>query len=163
MPAVYVSIGSNIEREQNIRSAIKALEKHFAPLVTSSVYETAAEGFDGDPFYNLVVGFDAEGVADIDRLLHAIEEQHGRVRGQAKFSSRTLDLDLLLYGDSVLPDYDIPRAEINRYAFVLWPLAEIAPNVIHPQLQQPIALLWQQFQAQHTITRDAIHAVEFSC
>ena len=163
MPTVYVSIGSNVDRERNIRSSVKALKEYFPHLQISSVYETEAQGFDGDPFYNLVVGFDTEKSADeVIDLLRSIEHQHGRVRGQEKFSPRTLDLDLLLYGQQIFTDKDIPRAEITRYAFVLLPLVEIASEFIHPILNKPLRTVLVDFERDHKLTSAAIHAVEFA-
>lgn len=162
MAAVYVSIGSNIDREHNIRSAVKALKRYFEPITLSSVYETQAQGFDGDPFYNLVVGFDTPLSADdINNMLRRIENQHGRQRGEQKFSSRTLDLDLLLYADEVFVDKNIPRDEITRYAFVLLPLVEIAPDKIHPLLKKPLRVLWREFQVAHDVSNEAIHCIDF--
>lgn len=163
MPMVYVSIGSNIDRDHNIRSAVKALREEFHELIISPVYETAAQGFVGDPFYNLVVGFEtAHTVDEISAILRHIENRHGRQRGQEKFSSRTLDLDLLLYGESVFDDKDIPRQEINRYAFVLQPLAEIAPDCMHPRLNISLKSLWDEFKKNHQVTGSAICAIDFN-
>lgn len=161
MPQVFVSIGSNINREQNIRSAIKSLKGFYPQLLISSVYESEAEGFTGDPFYNLVVGFEAEDIETINKTLRTLENQHGRTRSEEKFSSRTLDLDLLLFGDEIFQHLDVPRAEITRYAFVLWPLVEIAPDVIHPQYHKSIAELWNQFQKQHSTALSTIKPVTF--
>jgi 2-amino-4-hydroxy-6-hydroxymethyldihydropteridine diphosphokinase len=159
---VYVSVGSNIDRERNIRAAVAALRQQFGCITLSSVYETQAQGFDGDPFYNLVVGFETPLSADvINSALHAIENRHGRQRGNQKFSARTLDLDLLLYGDEVMSDKNIPRDEITRYAFVLLPLVEIAPNVVHPQHKQPLRRLWDDFKVAHDVSNEAIHAIDF--
>jgi 2-amino-4-hydroxy-6-hydroxymethyldihydropteridine diphosphokinase len=162
MAAVYVSIGSNIDRERNVRAAVKALKQQFGHIILSSVYETRAQGFSGDPFLNLVVGFETRLSADdITRELHAIENLHGRRRGKQKFAARTLDLDLLLYGDEVMADKNIPRDEINRYAFVLLPLVEIAPNVVHPQYKQTMLGLWNDFKVAHDVSNEAIHAIDF--
>ncbi len=148
MPRGYISIGSNIEREKNIFSSLRALEKQFGKLHVSSIFETEPVGFTGDPFYNLVVGFDSElDVQAVAKILREIEMQHGRTRNSHKFSARTLDLDLLLYGDLILKEgrLQIPRDEITHYAFVLEPLAEIAPDLQHPVSKQRFADLWEKF------------------
>ena len=148
MSWVYISVGSNIEPAVNIRSAILDLRKHYPELVVSSVYESEAVGFDGDNFYNLVVGFEtAEDVRQVAQRLRSIEDGHARDRKGPKFSSRTIDLDLLLYDDVIINDdsLNIPRDEISKNAFVLWPLAEIAGGVVHPQFKQAIATMWQAF------------------
>jgi len=148
MPEVFLSIGSNIDRERHIPSALAELERRFGPLTASSTYETAAVGFEGPAFHNLVVAFATElPIAEIARILTEIEEMHGRTRQCHKFSSRTLDLDLLLYGDMVGEEgrHKLPRDEILRYAFVLEPLAEIAPDLKHPLADQRYADLWAAF------------------
>ena len=143
----WISIGSNLERERSVRGAIDALQAQFGDLVISPVYETAAVGFQGDPFYNLVVGIESErSVREINRVLRAIEDAHGRVRGPVKFAPRTLDLDLLTWGDAVgiVDDCELPRDEILKYPFVLAPLADVAPDERHPVVGQRYAELWQQ-------------------
>lgn len=149
MPRVYISIGSNIEREANLRAGIAALRACFGNLVVSSVYESQPVGFTGDDFYNLVVGFDTtQSVRNVNARLHDIERDHGRARNGQRFNSRTLDLDLLLYGDAVIHEHDLtlPRDEILRYAFVLCPLAEIAGDEKHPQNRMSYAALWHEFE-----------------
>lgn len=148
MPEIFLSIGSNIDRERNIASALAALERHFGPLVISSLYETEAVGFEGPPFYNLAAAFATDlPVQAVTEILATIEEQHGRARGSAKFSSRTLDIDLILYGDLVVSEdkLKLPRPEITRYAFVLEPLAEIAPDARHPVTGERYGDLWARF------------------
>ena len=155
MPTAYISIGSNINKEINIPSSLKALQSVFGDLVISKTYETEPICFEGDSFFNLVVGFQSGLPAkEVAKLLRQIELEHGRTREAQKFSSRTLDLDLILYGDQVISDgrLQIPRDEIERYAFVLEPLAEIAPNEKHPVNGQTYHTLWQNFIEQKTHT-----------
>lgn len=148
MPYGYVSVGSNINKEKYIRASLVALRQAFGPLNVSSIYESESVGFSGESFYNYVAGFNSDlDVKEIAKQLRQIELDNGRTRSCVKFSSRTLDLDLILYGDLVLSDgrLQIPRDEIERYAFVLEPLAEIAPGLKHPINQRTYAELWQNF------------------
>ncbi|WP_340120841.1 2-amino-4-hydroxy-6-hydroxymethyldihydropteridine diphosphokinase [Methylobacter svalbardensis] len=144
----YISIGSNIDKDKHIPASLSALEQVFGELTLSSIYETEAVGFIGDAFYNLVVGFDSDlEVKAVAKLLRQIELDNGRTRDSRKFAARTLDLDLILYGDLIINDgrLQIPRNEIEHYAFVLEPLAEIAPTLKHPVSQLSYAQLWEQF------------------
>ena len=148
MSRVYISIGSNVDAEKNIRAAIDALTQQFGSLTLSTVYKNSAIGFEGDDFLNLVVGLETEqSIPEFVESLHSIEAAQGRCRDVEKFSPRTLDIDLLLYGNDL---YDsttitIPRDEIVKYAFVLQPLAELIPEYIHPTENQTINSLWEQF------------------
>ncbi|ADE13251.1 2-amino-4-hydroxy-6-hydroxymethyldihydropteridine pyrophosphokinase [Nitrosococcus halophilus Nc 4] len=148
MARAYVSIGSNINRENNIRAGVDALRRRYGPLIISRVFESESVGFQGDNFYNLVVGFDTnEPPQTIAHALHEIERACGRKRGGPRFAPRALDLDLLLYNDLVIdePGLQIPRDDILNYAFVLQPLAEIAPRCHHPVLGKSYAELWATF------------------
>ena len=148
MPLCFISIGSNINRERNISSALDALQRAFGILKHSSIYESASEGFTGDAFYNLVSAFHCEKDADdIAQQLKNIETEHGRVRSTEKFSSRTLDIDLLLYGQQIIhtDNLTIPHKDILNYAFVLEPLVEIAPDQQHPVNKLNYAQLWSTF------------------
>jgi len=144
---VYVSVGSNIDRDHNIATALRLLEASFGELQRSSVYESEAVGFDSDPFYNLVVGFDTrDSPREIQDALHCIEEASGRIRTTG-LSARTLDLDLLLYDDLAIDEDGLvlPRTDISRYAFVLGPLAEIAGEQRHPASGERYADMWSAF------------------
>jgi 2-amino-4-hydroxy-6-hydroxymethyldihydropteridine diphosphokinase len=146
MPRCWLSIGSNQHREASLRGAVADLRAAFGDLVLSSVYESAAEGFSGAPFLNLVAGIQTElGVAAVDRILRGIEDAHGRVRGPEKFAPRTLDIDLLTYGDAVgtLDGRAFPRDEIFLYAFVLCPLAEVARDEPCPGTASTYGELWR--------------------
>ena len=148
MTTGFISIGSNIDRDIHIPSSLKSLREFFGPIVVSSLYETEAVGFVGDKFHNLVVKFDSElSAKEVAKLLRQIELEHGRSRESPKFSARTLDLDLILFGDQIISDgrLRIPRDEIERYAFVLEPLAEIAANGVHPISGRCYGELWSNF------------------
>lgn len=148
MPTGFISIGSNIDKEIHIPSSLVALKKQFGSIITSSLYETAAVGFEGDDFHNLIVQFESSMEAKpVAKLLRQIEIDHGRTRDSRKYAARTLDLDLILFGDQVINDgrLQIPRDEIEKYAFVLEPLAEIAPDFIHPVSKKSYKQLWNEF------------------
>ena len=132
MAEVFVGCGSNIEPEKHMRWALRELTTRFGPLKRSSVYRSAAHGFDGPDFLNMVVGFETAAPVDaVESALSALEAQCGRHSGE-RAGSRTLDLDLLLYGQRVDPAWRLPREDIDRYAFVRVPLIEIAPTLRHP-------------------------------
>jgi len=146
LPRIWLSLGSNQAREQSLRGAVRMLREAFGPLTLSAVYESDAVGFVGEPFLNLVAGAETDlPVETVQQRLRQIEDAHGRVRGGDKFCPRTLDIDLLTYGDLVRPDLDLPREEIVRHAFVLRPLAEVAPDERHPVLGRRYAELWAAF------------------
>ena len=148
MARIYISIGSNIEAKKNIRSAIQALQDHYGKLILSSVYESEAVGFEGDNFLNLVAGVNTdEDVHTVAATLRKIEDDNGRDRSGPRFSSRTVDLDLLLYDDLVLNEegLELPRDEITKNAFVLLPLEEIAPQLIHPVSGNTMCDHWMNF------------------
>ncbi len=148
MPRVFVSIGSNIDRINNIRGAVRELTAHYGVLTLSCVYESKAIGVKGENFYNLVVSFDtAKSIQQIKVTLFQIELLFGRTRQGNRFSSLTLDLNLLLYDDVVQHNDQIPlpHPDIERYAFVLAPLADIAPSLRHPQTGLAYAQMWAQF------------------
>lgn len=148
MAKIYISIGSNIDAENNIRLAIHALQEHYGKLILSSVYESEAVGFDGDNFLNLVASVKTdEDVHVVVASLRKIEDENGRDRSGPRFSSRTVDLDLLLYDDLILHEegLDIPRDEITKNAFVLLPLDEIASQLIHPVSGKTMCDHWLNF------------------
>lgn len=145
MAKVFVSVGSNVDREQHIALALDLLRARFGEIQQSSIYESASVGFDGDPFFNLVVAFDSDAEPrQIVSALHGIEGHCGRNRDEKRFGPRTMDLDLLLVGDRVMRDADIvlPHEEISSQAFVLRPLAEIAGERRHPVSGDTLAAMW---------------------
>jgi len=149
MPMVYVSVGSNIRRRSSIKSGMRALYEEYGVLSVSSVYETDAVGFSGDPFYTFVVAFDTEDKPmQIQQVMKKIEINCGRKRDGRKYNPRTLDMDLLLYGNLQIEStsLQLPRDEIFKYAFVLEPLAELAPKLVCPGKNRSFRQLWKDYQ-----------------
>lgn len=146
MTKVYLDIGSNIDRRKNIQSCVEQLLNDFPDIQYSTAYESEAFGFEGDPFINLSAGFETD--LDYNALkiyLKKLENKHARKRNEKKFIARTLDVDILLFGDLILqPDVDLPRAEILKYPFVLFPLVEIAADFIHPIEKKSIAKIIEE-------------------
>lgn len=148
MPRVYLSVGSNIERYKHVTAGLDKLDALFSPLVISSVYESEAVGFNGNPFLNLIVGLNTKlEVGVLSALLKEIEDDNGRLRGGPKFAPRTLDVDILTFGDrvGVIDGVQLPRDEILTNAFVLWPLSEVAPFVVHPVVNKTYQTLWNEY------------------
>jgi len=153
MPAVYLGIGSNIERKKNIQQAISSLRKRYGKLQCSSVYETQSYGFEGDPFFNLVARFEtSEQASEVKSFLRSLELQQDRPLNAQKFKPRTIDLDFLMYGDLVCdePDYKLPREDVLTFSFVLEPLSELAPNAKYPGSDNTFSECWQEFLSHHT-------------
>jgi 2-amino-4-hydroxy-6-hydroxymethyldihydropteridine diphosphokinase len=150
MARVYLSLGSNQEPHRYLRAALDELQRQFGPLDISPAYRSAAVGFEGTDFINLAVGMDTElAPAALNDWLHALEDRHGRRRDVPRYSDRTLDVDIVLYDDLVTqgPGHlDIPRKEL-RHAFVLKPIADIAPMLRHPVDGRTMAELWAAFPA----------------
>ena len=145
---VVLSIGSNINREKNIRFAVKKIIKLYGDIDVSPVYETASIGFTGRAFFNLALGFRASTpLADIRDKLRCIEAVAGRIRGKKSFDNRILDIDIILYGDKNLrPDgLNIPRDEIEKYAYVLKPLSDLYPTLRHPISGINFQQMWLNF------------------
>lgn len=157
MPEVFVGIGSNVAPDRHLAAGLRALASHFGVLRLSPVYRNSAVGFEGEDFLNMVVAFDTEDpVEEVAAALAGIESANGRTRKEARYSARTLDLDLLLYGDLVIQtgELQLPREEVTHHAFVLKPLADLAGDLVHPVLGQSYAELWNQFDAaRHPLQR----------
>lgn len=164
MARVYLSLGSNIDQQRYLRAALDALQEKFGELIISPVYESEAVGFDGDHFYNFVVGIDTTmPVGELSNDLRGIEERNDRTRTGSKFSSRTLDIDILTYGEEcgVIDGIELPRDEILKYAFVLLPLSDIAGDVGHPSLKKSYRELWDAFGGDEPAAPQKLWRTEF--
>ena len=148
MPLLTLSLGSNIDADAHVRKAVTELRTRFPELRCSSVYESESVGFEGDNFLNLVVVIETEKpLSDLLREVKAIEFALGRDRTQPKFSSRSIDIDILTYGELSGEHAGIflPRGEILEHAFVLQPMAEILPDMEHPETGRTLAEHWDEF------------------
>ncbi len=147
---VFLGLGSNVSPEENLALGVRELRWRYGLLDLSSVYRSRAVGFPADDFLNMVVGLDTgEGIAEIREQIERIHELAGRKRGAGRFTSRPLDIDLLLYDDEIVrsPTCTLPRPDVLKYGFVLRPLAEIAPELVHPVTGRKIREHWQDFPA----------------
>lgn len=150
MAVVYVGLGSNIDPEQNLRVGIDELRDRYGELKVSAVYRSKAVGFDGDDFLNLVASFESDSLpADICATIELIHNLAGRDRNGGKWESRPLDIDLLLYNDFVIDERPVrvPRRDVLEYSFVLRPMAELAPDLVHPMTGRTMREHWQDFDA----------------
>ena len=148
MTAVYVAAGSNVEPIANLRCALGVLAAHYPGLRVSRAWRNRAVGFEGDDFVNLAVGFETgDDVRAVLGRLHEAEAACGRARNAPKWAPRSMDLDILLYGDMVCdePGLVLPRPDLTRRAYMLGPMAELAPDLVHPLERATMAELWSRF------------------
>lgn len=146
---VAISLGSNINPEVHLKMAVLELHGYYAELTISPVYQTAAVGFEGEDFLNLVIRFETDhSVKTVVTELKSIEDKIGRDRSQPKFSARAIDLDLLTYNQLVMnqDSIQIPRDEILKNAFVLKPLSDIMGDEKHPEQNKTYAQLWSHMK-----------------
>lgn len=145
----FLGIGSNTNRIANIKSCINYLQSAYHEIEVSPIYQSPAYGFAGHDFYNLAVKIKSVfSPHELKLWLQNLEDIHGRDRSKPRYSNRTLDIDLLLCNDLILDDglIQIPRAEILQRKYVLKPLQDLAPDLIHPVAQKRLADLWQALQ-----------------
>ena len=151
MARAYLSLGSNIEPQRYLRAALAELRQRFGELQVSPAYRSKSVGFDGPDFVNLAVGMETDLSPEaLNAWLHALEDRHGRRRDVPRYADRTLDVDIVLYDDLVRRGeghLDIPRKEL-KHAFVLRPIADIAPGLRHPIDGRTMAELWAAFPAE---------------
>ena len=158
MPLAYLGLGSNLQPEKNLQLGVRELGVRFSLLKVSSVFRNTAVGFEGDDFLNAAACVETEmSPSELCRELEEIHALSGRRRGTDAFVSRTLDIDLLLYGDEIIESPQVPRSDVLEYSFVLGPLAEIAADYVHPQTGKTIARHWSEFELEtHPLTRDSL-------
>jgi 2-amino-4-hydroxy-6-hydroxymethyldihydropteridine diphosphokinase len=126
MTKVHINIGSNVNKEKNIQTALTMLEEIFGTIQTSTIYTSAAVGFKGDDFFNVGVNITTDlQPQELVCVLRDIEDKIGRDRTSAKFSDRVIDLDIVFFGDKIIPELNIPRDDILKYQFVLTPFMEL--------------------------------------
>jgi 2-amino-4-hydroxy-6-hydroxymethyldihydropteridine diphosphokinase len=156
MARVYVAAGSNVDPLPHLEHALEELARSFGSLLVSPWYRNHAVGFAGDDFINLVLGFDTRlDVHDTQRRLREVETLCGRPRDAPKWAARSMDLDILLYADLQIdaPQLKLPRPDLLVRPYMLGPLADIAPDLMHPTAGRSIAQLWAQFDpAAHRMT-----------
>ncbi len=154
--AVFVAAGSNLDAERNLATARAEILRTWPDAKFSRAYRNRAVGFEGPDFINWVVGFTTELPIDaVVTRLREIETQCGRPRAAPKWAPRSMDLDILLFDDWVVQhaDYTLPRPDLVKRPYMLGPMAEIAPDVVHPTLRQTIGELWAAFDsAAHPMT-----------
>jgi 2-amino-4-hydroxy-6-hydroxymethyldihydropteridine diphosphokinase len=157
MPRVFVAAGSNVDPERNLARAAAELVREFPDIEFSPWYRNQAVGFEGADFINFVVGFNTDlPVHDVQTKLRAIEALCGRPPGAPKYAPRSMDLDILLYGDLIHdePGLKLPRPDLLKRPFMLGPIADIVPNLMHPTEHATIGELWQRFDRNaHPMTR----------
>jgi len=157
MTRVFVAAGSNVDAVRNLRLAAHEMLRCFGKVDFSPAYRNAAVGFEGEDFINYVAGFDTpRGVDEVINELQRIEGLCGRARDAPKWAPRSMDLDILLYGDLVIdrPGLVLPRPDLLRRPYMLGPLADLAGELVHPTAGESIAALWARFDhAAHAMTR----------
>ncbi|RYG70752.1 2-amino-4-hydroxy-6-hydroxymethyldihydropteridine diphosphokinase [bacterium] len=145
---VYLSGGSNVRPEHHLSLAARELKRSFPGTRFSRCYRNVAIGFEGPDFINFAAELPVHDAPDAVRAeLQRIESVCGREPGAPRWAPRSMDLDVLLFGDRVLqePGLVVPRPDLLKRAFMLGPLAELAPGVVHPTSRRTLAELWDAF------------------
>ena len=156
MSKVFVSIGTNINKEYNLRSCLNVLQQIFRNVIKSSVYQSATVGFEGEDFYNMVVSFETTLTpSNINQVFFEVEKKHGRKRGENQFVSRELDLDHLLYDDLIIDEDGVylPHRDLSKHSYILKPIVEIASDLVHPKIGKNVSELLQNLDHPAPVTR----------
>jgi len=151
---VYLGLGSNVDARNKLAAGIAALRDRFGEVECSPVYRSEAVGFEGEDFLNACCRIETEMKPEaLKAWLTELEDYHGRQRDLPKFADRTLDIDILLFGDRIgtFGELVLPRGEILKYAHVLKPLADLAPELEHPQTRKTFAEHWRGFDGDRSL------------
>ncbi|EPJ0792739.1 2-amino-4-hydroxy-6-hydroxymethyldihydropteridine diphosphokinase [Vibrio vulnificus] len=159
MNTVYIGVGSNIEREKHARAAWQELTLLGEALQASPIYECAAVGFDSHAFFNFVIRLNTSmTLEELASQLRQIEMRWGREEKAAKYQDRTLDLDIVLFGDCISSQKpELPRSDIFKYPFVIQPLYDLQPDLVIPGDGRTVEEIWQTAR-----DLDTLRAVDFS-
>ncbi|MGI9856813.1 2-amino-4-hydroxy-6-hydroxymethyldihydropteridine diphosphokinase [Vibrio vulnificus] len=159
MNTVYIGVGSNIEREKHARAAWQELTLLGEALQASPIYECAAVGFDSHAFFNFVIRLNTSmTLEELASQLRQIELRWGREENAAKYQERTLDLDIVLFGECISSQKpELPRSDIFKYPFVIQPLYDLQPDLVIPGDGRTVEEIWQTAR-----DLDTLKAVDFS-
>ncbi|EGR0068811.1 2-amino-4-hydroxy-6-hydroxymethyldihydropteridine diphosphokinase [Vibrio vulnificus] len=159
MNTVYIGVGSNIEREKHARAAWQELTLLGEALQASPIYECAAVGFDSHTFFNFVIRLNTSmTLEELASQLRQIELRWGREENAAKYQDRTLDLDIVLFGECISSQKpELPRSDIFKYPFVIQPLYDLQPDLVIPGDGRTVEEIWQTAR-----DLDTLRAVDFS-
>lgn len=138
MTLVVLDLGTNIDREESLVTALEHLAEHFQLSRASSVYRTVPVGMANQPdYFNLALELETDkSIDDIRAIARQIEDTMGRDRAGPKFGPRNIDIDIVLYGDAIQTDKKVPHPQLTSELFVVAPLAEICPDGTHPETKQ---------------------------
>lgn len=151
---VYLGLGSNVDARNKLAAGVAALRERFGQVECSPVYQSEAVGFDGEDFLNACCRIQTDMQPEtLKAWLTELEDRHGRQRDLPKFADRTLDIDILLFGNRTgrFGRLALPRGEILKYAHVLKPLADLAPDLEHPETRKTFAEHWQEFDGDRSL------------
>ncbi|EOV0104236.1 TPA: 2-amino-4-hydroxy-6-hydroxymethyldihydropteridine diphosphokinase [Vibrio vulnificus] len=159
MNTVYIGVGSNIEREKHVRAAWQELTLLGEALQASPIYECAAVGFDSHAFFNFIIRLNTSmTLEELASQLRQIELRWGREENAAKYQDRTLDLDIVLFGECISSQKpELPRSDIFKYPFVIQPLYDLQPDLVIPGDGRTVEEIWQTAR-----DLDTLKAVDFS-
>jgi 2-amino-4-hydroxy-6-hydroxymethyldihydropteridine diphosphokinase len=156
---IFLGIGSNINKKLNVKSCLNYFNSSFKYCQISPIYQSHSYGFAGNDFYNLVVEIKSHfDIVSLKKWLVLLEDMHGRDRQQIRYSNRTLDIDILFFNEDILDEggITIPRPEILTQTYVLKPLVDLVPNMIHPKTGQTLNDHWQKLQKKESINLNRI-------